>query len=623
MMAFLPISKADIVNAGWDTPDFVYVIADAYVDHPSFGPAIISRVLQKHGYKVSILAQPDWKDGKDITSHGKPRLGFLVSGGNMDSMLNHYTVNKKRRSTDAYSAGGKIGKRPDRASIVYSNLIRQYFGKDVPIILGGIEPSLRRMAHYDYWSDKLKHSILIDSQASIVSYGMGEKSIVEIANALNEGYDVNDITFVRGTVYRTKDVTNLSNPIILPSFEKLQNDKKEYAKSFALQYENTDAHTARPLVEEYDKGLFVVQNPPAFPLSQQEMDEVYALPYERAYHPVYEKDGGVPAISEIKFSLTSSRGCFGACSFCALTFHQGRVIQSRSIESLEKEVKLISKDKDFKGYVHDVGGPTANFRHKACKKQEKCGVCKNKQCLFPTPCENIDTSHEEYIELLRRLRKIEGVKKVFIRSGIRFDYLLAEGKDEFLKELCMHHVSGQLKIAPEHISDRVLNAMGKPKKEVYEKFVQKYVQINEKLGKKQYIVPYLMSSHPGSTMQDAIELAVFLKKNRLNVEQVQDFYPTPSTVSTCMYYTGIDPRCGKEIFVETDSKAKKQQRALMRFTDPDNYELVKSALIKCGRQDLIGNGKNCLIPAVPPANFSRGKRNDKKSTNKDGRKVKK
>ena len=623
MMAFLPISKADIVNAGWDTPDFVYVIADAYVDHPSFGPAIISRVLQKHGYKVSILAQPDWKDGKDITSHGKPRLGFLVSGGNMDSMVNHYTVNKKRRSTDAYSAGGKIGKRPDRASIVYSNLIRQYFGKDVPIILGGIEPSLRRMAHYDYWSDKLKHSILIDSQASIVSYGMGEKSIVEIANALNEGYDVNDITFVRGTVYRTKDVTNLSNPIILPSFEKLQNDKKEYAKSFAIQYENTDAHTARPLVEEYDKGLFVVQNPPAFPLSQQEMDEVYALPYERAYHPVYEKDGGVPAISEIKFSLTSSRGCFGACSFCALTFHQGRVIQSRSIESLEKEVKLISKDKDFKGYVHDVGGPTANFRHKACKKQEKCGVCKNKQCLFPTPCENIDTSHEEYIELLRRLRKIEGVKKVFIRSGIRFDYLLAEGKDEFLKELCMHHVSGQLKIAPEHISDRVLNAMGKPKKEVYEKFVQKYVQLNEKLGKKQYIVPYLMSSHPGSTMQDAIELAVFLKKNRLNVEQVQDFYPTPSTVSTCMYYTGIDPRCGKEIFVETDSKAKKQQRALMRFTDPDNYELVKSALIKCGRQDLIGNGKNCLIPVVPPAHFSRGKRNDKKSTNKDGRKVKK
>lgn len=622
-MAFLPISKADIIKEGWDTPDFVYVIADAYVDHPSFGPAIISRVLQKHGYKVSILSQPDWKDGKDITSHGLPRLGFLVSGGNMDSMVNHYTVNKKRRSTDAYSAGGKIGKRPDRASIVYSNLIRQYFGKDVPIILGGIEPSLRRLAHYDYWSDKLKHSILIDSQASLISYGMGEKSIVEIANALNDGFKVEDITFVRGTVYKTKDVSNVENPIILPTFAQLQNDKKLYAKSFALQYENTDAHTAKPLVEEYEKGVFVVQNPPAYPLSSKEMDEVYDLPYERTYHPIYEKDGGVPAISEIKFSLTSSRGCFGACSFCALTFHQGRVIQSRSIESLVKETKILVKDKDFKGYVHDVGGPTANFRHKACKKQEKCGVCKHRQCLFPTPCENLDVSHEEYIELLRRIKKVDGVKKVFIRSGIRFDYLLAEGNDEFLKELCAHHVSGQLKIAPEHISDRVLNAMGKPKKDVYEKFVQKYEQTNASLGKKQFIVPYLMSSHPGSTMEDAIALAEFLKKNRLNVEQVQDFYPTPSTVSTCMYYTGIDPRNGKEIYVERDANAKKMQRALMRFSDKENYELVKSALLKHNRADLIGSGKNCLIPAYATTGYTNNRRNEKNRNINGARKVKK
>ena len=605
-MAFLPISKEEIKKAGWDKPDFVYVIADAYVDHPSFGPAIISRVLQKHGYKVSILSQPDWKDGKDITSHGTPRLGFLVSGGNMDSMVNHYTVNKKRRSTDAYTAGGKIGKRPDRASIVYSNLIRQYFGKEVPIILGGIEPSLRRLAHYDYWSDKLKHSILVDSQASIISYGMGEKSIVEIANALNEGYNVNDITFVRGTVYKTKDVSALENPIILPSFAQLQQDKNYYAKSFAIQYKNTDAHSARTLVEEYEKGVFVVQNPPSYPLSCEEMDEVYSLAYERNYHPIYEKDGGVPAINEIKFSLTSSRGCFGACSFCALTFHQGRVIQSRSADSLVNEAKIMTKDKDFKGYIHDVGGPTANFRHKACKKQEKCGVCQHKQCLFPSPCQNLDASHKEYIELLRRLRGVDGVKKVFIRSGIRFDYLLAEKNDEFLKELCLHHVSGQLKIAPEHISDRVLSAMGKPKKEVYETFVDKYKRMNETLGKDQYIVPYLMSSHPGSTMEDAIELALFLKKNRLNVEQVQDFYPTPSTVSTCMYYTGVDPRDGKQIYVEKDATAKKMQRALIHYSSPENYELVKSALIKYNRKDLIGNGKNCLIPPVGPTSFSKG-----------------
>ncbi len=594
-MPFLPTTKKEMIDRGWTAPDFIYVIGDAYVDHPSFGPSIISRVLEKHGYKVAILAQPDWKSDKDITSLGAPRLGFLVSGGNMDSMVNHYTVNKKRRSTDAYTPGGKIGKRPDYASVVYGNLIRQYFGKEVPVIMGGIEPSLRRLAHYDYWSDRLKHSLLIDSQADIISYGMGEKSIVEIANALNEGYNVKDITFVRGTVYKCKNLDHLDKYVTLPSYSQLVLDRKNYALSFGIQYKNTDPFTGSVLVEEYEKDTYVVQNPQQFPLSQSEMDEVYALPYMRTYHPSYEKDGGVPAIEEIKFSVVSSRGCFGACSFCALTFHQGRIIQARSHESLVAEVKGLVKDKDFKGYVHDVGGPTANFRHVACKKQLTHGACKDRQCLFPKPCPNLDASHDDYIELLKKLRSIEGVKKVFVRSGIRFDYLLQEKKETFLRELCAHHVSGQLKIAPEHISDRVLKAMGKPPVAVYEEFIKKYSKVNNELGLKQYTVPYLMSSHPSSTLDDAIALAVFLKKNRLSVEQVQDFYPTPSTVSTCMYYTGIDPRNGESVYVARDVEEKKMQRALIQYSLPENYELVKKALIRAKREDLIGNSPECLI----------------------------
>lgn len=623
-MPFLPITKKEMQERGWTAPDFIYVIGDAYVDHPSFGPAIISRVLEKHGYKVAILSQPDWKSDRDITSLGAPRLGFLVSGGNMDSMVNHYTVNKKRRSTDAYTPGGKTGKRPDYACIVYGNLIRQYFGKDVPVIMGGIEPSLRRLAHYDYWSDRMKHSLLIDSQADIISYGMGEKCIVEIANALNDGYNVKDITFVRGTVYKCKDLSHLDKYITLPSFASLVTDKKNYAQSFGIQYKNTDPFSGSVLVEEYEKDTYVVQNPQQFPLTQEEMDEVYSLPYMRTYHPVYEKDGGVPAIEEIKFSLVSSRGCFGACSFCALTFHQGRIIQARSHESLIDEVKTLVKDKDFKGYIHDVGGPTANFRHVACKKQLTHGACKDRQCLFPKPCPNLDASHDDYIALLKKLRSIDGVKKVFVRSGIRFDYLLHENKATFLKELCAHHVSGQLKIAPEHISDRVLKAMGKPPVCVYEEFIKKYAKVNAELGLKQYTVPYLMSSHPSSTLDDAIALAVFLKKNRLSVEQVQDFYPTPSTVSTCMYYTGIDPRNGEQVYVARDAEEKRMQRALIQYALPENYELVKKTLIKAKREDLIGSSPDCLIRAqavagrihdkstarTPNSNYSRFNKNN-------------
>ena len=594
-MPFLPTTKREMQERGWSQPDFIYVTGDAYVDHPSFGHAIISRVLEKHGYKVAILAQPDWKSDKDITSLGAPRLGFLVSGGNMDSMVNHYTVNKKRRSTDAYTPGGKTGKRPDYACVVYGNLIRQYFGKDVPVIMGGIEPSLRRLAHYDYWSDRVKHSLLIDSQADLISYGMGEKSIVEIANALNEGYNVKDLTFIRGTVYKCKTLDHLDKFERLPSFMEISSDKKKYAQSYGVQYKNTDPFSGLILVEEYEKDTYVVQNPPQFPLSQAEMDDVYALPYMRTYHPSYQADGGVPAIEEIKFSVVSSRGCFGACSFCALTFHQGRIIQARSHESIVDEVKALVKEKDFKGYIHDVGGPTANFRHPACQKQLKSGACKERQCLFPKPCPNIDASHDDYIALLKKIRSIEGVKKVFVRSGIRFDYLLHEKKETFLRELCAHHVSGQLKIAPEHISDRVLKAMGKPPVAVYEEFIKKYAKVNAELGLKQYTVPYLMSSHPSSTLDDAIALAVFLKKNRLNVEQVQDFYPTPSTVSTCMYYTDIDPRNGESVFVAKDPEEKRMQRALIQYSLPENYELVKKALIKAKREDLIGNSADCLI----------------------------
>ncbi len=591
---FLPISREDMLERNIEQLDFVYVIGDAYVDHPSFGPAIISRVLESHGYTVGIISQPDWKDESSITILGKPRLGFLVSSGNMDSCVNHYSVSKKRRSQDAYTPGGVMGKRPDHATVVYGNLIRKSY-REVPIIIGGIEASLRRMAHYDYWSNSFKRSILLDSQADLISYGMGEKSIVEIADALNSGIAAKDITFVPGTVYKTKDINNIYDHIILPSYETMKADSAEYARSFAIQYQNTDFCNGKQLVEPYPNQIYVVQNPPQTPLTMQEMDDVYALPYMRTYHPSYEEAGGVPAIAEIKFSLISNRGCFGGCSFCALTFHQGRTIQVRSHESIVEEAKLLIQDKDFKGYIHDVGGPTANFRHPSCEKQMTHGVCKNRQCLFPSPCKNMKVEHSDYLDLLRKLRALPGVKKVFVRSGIRFDYLMADPDDTFFKELVEHHISGQLKVAPEHISDTVLQYLGKPENAVYERFVAKYKRLNEKLGKNQFLVPYLMSSHPGSTLKEAIELAEYLRDLGYMPEQVQDFYPTPSTISTVMYYTGLDPRTMKPVYVCRNPHEKAMQRALIQYRNPKNYDLVYEALITAGREDLIGFDKHCLI----------------------------
>ncbi len=591
---FLPITPQELKERGITQPDFVYCIGDAYVDHPSFGHAIISRILESQGYSVAIISQPDWKDDKSITVFGKPRLGFLISAGNMDSCVNHYSVSKKRRSADAYTPGGEMGKRPDHATAVYGNLIRRTY-KDVPIIIGGIEASLRRMAHYDYWTDSFKRSVLLDSQADLISYGMGEKSIVEIADALASGIAVKDITFVKGTVYRTKDISGIYEPVILPTYEEMKQDKALYAKSFATQNENTDFCTGKPLVEGYPGGVFVVQNPPQPPLTTEEMDAVYALPYMRTYHPSYEEKGGVPAISEIKFSLISNRGCFGGCSFCALTFHQGRTIQTRSHESILEEAKLLIKEPDFKGYIHDVGGPTANFRHPSCRKQLERGVCKSRQCLFPSPCRNMYVSHQDYLELLRKLRALPGVKKVFVRSGIRFDYLLADSDDTFFRELVEHHISGQLKVAPEHISDAVLCRMGKPENKVYERFVAKYKKLNAELGKNQFLVPYLMSSHPGSTLKEAIELAEYLRDLGYMPEQVQDFYPTPSTFSTVMYYTGLDPRDMKPVYVCHNPHEKAMQRALIQYRNPKNYDLVYEALTKAGRTDLIGFDKKCLI----------------------------
>ena len=593
-MSFLPISKQDMEAQGIEQLDFVYVIGDAYVDHPSFGHAIISRVLEAHGYSVGIISQPDWKDEKSITVLGRPRLAFLVSGGNMDSMVNHYFVSGKRRPKDAYTPGGVMGKRPDHATVVYGNLIRRVY-QDVPVIIGGIEASLRRLAHYDYWSDSFKRSILLDSQADLISYGMGEKSIVEIAEALDGGIAVKDITFIPGTVYRTKEIDSVFDGIPLPSYSEMKAKPRRYAESFQIQYRNTDPFTGKTLIEAYPNGVYVVQNPPQPPLSTQEMDDVYDLPYMRTYHPSYEAAGGVPAILEIRFSLVSNRGCFGGCNFCALTFHQGRIVQTRSHESILREAKRMTQEPDFKGYIHDVGGPTANFRHPSCKKQLTQGVCKDRQCLFPAPCPNLEVDHADYLSLLRKIRALPGVKKVFIRSGIRFDYLLADPDDTFFKELVEHHVSGQLKVAPEHISDTVLSLLGKPQKAVYEAFVKKYGKLNETLGKKQFLVPYLMSSHPGSTLKEAIELAEYLRDLGYMPEQVQDFYPTPSTVSTVMYYTGIDPRNGKEVYVCRNRHEKAMQRALIQYRNPGNYELVREALIKGGREDLIGFDKKCLI----------------------------
>ena len=593
-MAFLPICKQDLLDRGIKQLDFVYITGDAYVDHPSFGPAIISRVLESHGYSVGIIAQPDWKDDASVSILGEPRLGFLISGGNMDSMVNHYSVSKKRRDKDAYTPGGEMGKRPDYATVVYGNLIRRTY-KKTPIIIGGIEASLRRMAHYDYWSNSFKRSILLDSQADLISYGMGEKSIVEIADALNSGIEVKDITFIPGTLYKTKDISGLYNSVMLPDYTSMKEVPRKYAESFAIQYNSTDPFTGKVLVEPYPNGIFVVQNPPQEPLTMEEMDAVYALPYERTYHPSYEEKGGVPAIAEIKFSLISNRGCFGGCSFCALTFHQGRTIQVRSHESIIEEAKLLTEEPDFKGYIHDVGGPTANFRHPSCEKQLKLGVCKHRQCLFPEPCPNMKADHSDYLKLLRKLRKVPKVKKVFIRSGIRFDYLLADKDDSFFYELVEHHISGQLKVAPEHISDAVLCRMGKPPKAVYERFVKKYYEINKKLGKEQYLVPYLMSSHPGSTLKEAIELAEYLRDLGYMPEQVQDFYPTPSTVSTVMYYTGLDPRDMKPVYVCKNPHEKAMQRALIQYRNPKNYDLVYEALVKANRTDLIGFDKKCLI----------------------------
>ncbi|MDN0043932.1 YgiQ family radical SAM protein [Mediterraneibacter glycyrrhizinilyticus] len=591
---FLPVDRNDMIERGWDSVDFVYVIGDAYVDHPSFGHAIISRVLESHGYRVGIISQPDWKNKKSIQVFGEPRLGFLVSAGNMDSMVNHYSVSKKRRKTDAYTPGGEMGKRPDYACVVYGNLIRQTY-KKTPIILGGIEASLRRLAHYDYWSDRLKRSVLLDSGADIISYGMGERSIVEIADALDAGIPVNELTYIDGTVVKIKDRDRIYDAEFLPSYEDLKADKKTYADSFYTQYLNTDAFNGKRLAEPYSDHLFVVQNPPSKPLSVSEMDDVYSLPYTRTYHPSYEAKGGIPAISEIRFSLISNRGCFGGCSFCALTFHQGRIVQVRSHESLLKEAEIITKEKDFKGYIHDVGGPTANFRHPSCKKQTEHGVCRNRQCLFPKPCGNLDADHSDYVSLLKKLRELPGIKKVFIRSGIRFDYLLADRKRDFLKELCQYHVSGQLKVAPEHVARPVLSLMGKPEHSVYEKFTEEFYKMNAKIGKKQYLVPYLMSSHPGSTLKEAVELAEYCRDLGYMPEQVQDFYPTPSTLSTCMYYTGLDPRTGQKVYVPKNPHEKAMQRALIQYRNPELYDLVLEALKGAGRMDLVGFGPKCLI----------------------------
>ena len=597
MKNFLPINLSQARERGWEEVDFAYITGDAYVDHPSFGSAIISRVLESRGYKVGMIPQPDWKDENSIAVFGRPRLGFLVSGGNMDPMVNHYTVSRKRRSTDAYTPGGAIGKRPDHATVVYCNLIRKKY-KDVPVIIGGIEASLRRLAHYDYWSDNLKRSILLDSQADLISYGMGERSIVEIADALDSGIDVKDITFIEGTVYHTGSLESVYDYQMLPSYEELKADKLNYARSFYLQYQNTDPFSGKRLVESYgrDGGEYVVQNPAAKPLTQMEMDDVYALPYMNTYHPVYETVGGIPAIREVRFSLTSCRGCYGGCSFCALTFHEGRIVQARSQESILKEAQEMTRQPDFKGNIHDVGGPTANFRRPACDKQMEKGACVNKQCLFPKPCRNLVVDHSDYVSLLRKLRELPGVKKVFVRSGVRFDYALADPDDTFIKELCSYHISGQLRVAPEHVSDHVLRLMGKPGNAVYEAFVEKCRRINEKLGKEQYLVPYLMSSHPGSTMKDAIKLAEYVRDIGYMPEQVQDFYPTPSTISTCMYYTGVDPRTMEPVYVPKSAHEKAMQRALIQYRDPRNYELVKEALITEHREDLIGFGKECLIP---------------------------
>lgn len=622
---FLPVTRQDMEKRGWDELDFLYIVGDAYVDHPSFGHAIISRVLESRGYKVGIISLPNWHSTKDFKRLGRPRLAVLVSGGNIDSMVNHYTASKKRRSEDLYAPGGKAGMRPDRATVVYCNRVREAFG-DIPILIGGVEASLRRFAHYDYWDDKIRRSILLDSRADILMYGMGEKQIAELADCLESGMDVHDITYVKGTCYLSNS-DEIDGAVKIPSYEECLESKEKYAISCKLQYYEQNPYIGKTLIQPHgDK--FLVQNPPMEPLTRQELDDVYDLPYMKNYHPMYEKYGGIGAIEEVKFSIASSRGCFGSCNFCALAFHQGRIVTSRSHESIIKEAEEMTKMPDFKGYIHDVGGPTANFRKAACKKQSTLGACKDRQCLYPTPCKNMEISHREYAELLEKLRKIKGVKKVFIRSGIRFDYLINDKDDKFFYDLCKHHISGQLKVAPEHISDNVLKYMGKPSNDVYNKFSEKYYKINEKLGMKQYLVPYLMSSHPGSTLSDAIKLALYLKEHRINPQQVQDFYPTPGTISTCMFYTGLDPITMKKVYVPKSPKEKAMQRALLQYRRPENYRLVEEALRTAGRGDLIGFSPNCLIrPKIYKKETGNGKNikrkrsigKNKRGTQKRGR----
>lgn len=597
---FLPVSKKDMEGRGWDQCDFVFVIGDAYVDHPSFAPAIISRVLEEHGYRVGIISQPDWHDPASVTILGEPKLGFLICGGNMDSMVLHYTVAKHHRTEDFYTPGAVMGKRPDHADVVYGNLIRRTY-KHTPIILGGIEASLRRLAHYDYWSDKLKRSILLDSGADLLVYGMGERQIVEIADALASGIEAKDISWIQGTVYRARSYEQCDRPVILPSWDELNRDKKVYAESFGVQCRNLNPFLSHALVEPYPHDIYAIQNPPAKPLSTEELDEVYELPYTRTYHPMYENEGGIPALKEVKFSLASNRGCLGECAFCALNFHQGRIIQARSEESLLREAEAMTHDPDFKGYIHDVGGPTAQFMVRACQKQATAGACTNRRCLSPTPCKNLTVSHKRYVHLLRKLRELPGVKKVFIRSGIRFDYAMLDSDHTFIKELAEYHTSGQLRLAPEHVCPEVLDVMGKPSNDFYEGFCREFEKYSKEAGKEQYVLPYLMSSHPGSTMQVAVKLAEFCRDLGYNPEQVSDFYPTPSTVSTCIFYTGLDPRTMKPVFCPTNPHEKAMQRALIQYRDPDNYDLVVEALRKAHREDLIGYGPKCLVkPTRPP-----------------------
>ncbi len=591
---FLPVNYEDMRARGWDCPDFVYVIGDAYVDHPSFGPAIISRVLEAKGYRVAILSQPNYKSCEAFKEFGRPRLGFLVSAGNIDSMVAHYTVAKRKRSYDYYSPGGKSGLRPDRACIVYTNMIRQAYG-DVPIILGGLEASLRRFAHYDYWDNKIRRSILVDSRADMLTYGMGENILIRIAELLDKGVPIKKIRDVRGTVYLCdRDDKIFYDSVGGYDYNDIKTDKAVYAEAFGVQYKETDAVRGRAVTELYD-GKMLVQNPPMPPLERKELDWVYSLPYVRRWHPMYDSDGGVPGIAEVQFSVTHNRGCFGACNFCALAFHQGRSVRSRSERSVIEEARLITAMPEFKGYIHDVGGPTANFRYPACEKQLKDGVCANRKCLTPTPCKNLVCDHSEYLHLISEIEQLPKVKKVFIRSGIRFDYLMYDKDDSFFKKLVRDNVSGQLKVAPEHCCDSVLKLMGKPNIAVYDNFKNKYFDLCKKEGKEQYLVPYLMSSHPGSTLNDAVELALYLKKWGYSPEQVQDFYPTPGTASTVMYYTGIDPLSGKKVYTATDYREKQLQRALLQWGNPKNAELVREALIKCGREELIGYGGECLV----------------------------